>query len=106
MVSPEDLALGLRRTPGTYDGIERAPRPIHDSEGALPASPPPPRVDPLLQFFDYFHLPPQLQAISMTFWEVAHNLVVQVPRNPQRDLALQRLIEAKDAAVRAVLYKG
>jgi hypothetical protein len=61
--------------------------------------------EPILQFFVYAHLPAPLQAVSRTFAELASNLVETLPRNPERTVALRKLLEAKDAAVRAALYK-
>jgi hypothetical protein len=76
-------------------------------------------VEPILQFFSYQHLPPHLQAVSKPFCDLAHAIVFGdniaesgnvtlggiVPRNPERTVALRKLLEAKDAAVRAVIYK-
>jgi hypothetical protein len=62
-------------------------------------------LDPLLQFFQYEHLPPQVWMISRPFGELATNLVKMLPRNPERTVALRKLLEAKDCAVRAVLFK-
>jgi hypothetical protein len=59
----------------------------------------------MLQFFAYAHLPEQLQSVSAPFGELANTLVRELPANPQRTAALDRLLEAKDAAVRAVLYR-
>ena len=61
-------------------------------------------TDPMLQFFVYTHLPERLQAISMPFCELAENMVDTLPRNPERTVALRKLLEAKDCAVRAELY--
>ncbi|MDP2275278.1 MAG: hypothetical protein Q8K32_31320 [Archangium sp.] len=60
----------------------------------------------ILQFFAYAHLPERLQAVSRPFGELAESIVVTVPRNPERTVALRKLLEAKDAAVRAVLAKA
>ena len=60
--------------------------------------------DPILQFFGFAHLPMDLQKVSAPFGEIAHWLVVNLPRNPERTVALRKLLEAKDAAVRAKLY--
>lgn len=60
--------------------------------------------DPMLQFFEYAHLPPHLQSVSMEFRRVADLIVSTLPRNPERTVALRKLLEAKDCAVRAVLY--
>lgn len=59
----------------------------------------------LLQFFKYDHLPDHLQVISKPFGELAHNLVDNLPRNPERTTALRKLLEAKDCAVRALIFK-
>lgn len=59
----------------------------------------------ILQFFSYAHLPPHLQAVSEPFGLLANDLVNKLPRNPERTVALRKLLEAKDAAVRALLAK-
>jgi len=59
----------------------------------------------LLQFFAYEHLPANLQVISKPFGELARNIVDTLPRNPERTVALRKLLEAKDCAVRAFLFK-
>ena len=61
-------------------------------------------TEPILQFFAFEHLPEQLQNVSRPFGELAQALMV-LPRNPERTVALRKLLEAKDAAVRAYLYK-
>jgi hypothetical protein len=73
----------------------------------------------ILQFFAYEHLPPHLAMISAPFCHLAHAIVSgdnaaeagnvtmgpPLPRNPERTVALRKLLEAKDAAVRAALAK-
>ena len=67
-------------------------------------------MEPILQFFSYTHLPERLQAVSKPFCELAlaivngQNTHPPLPRNPERTVALRKLLEAKDAAVRAELY--
>lgn len=61
--------------------------------------------DYLMQFFAYEHLPPHLQAISKPFGELAKQIVETLPSNPERTVALRKLLEAKDCAVRAQLFK-
>ena len=56
----------------------------------------------LIQFFAYEHLPPHLQEVSKPFGDLA-NALMNLPRNPERTVALRKLLEAKDAAVRAKL---
>ena len=62
-------------------------------------------AEPMLQFFSYEHLKPDLQAVSKPFCVLAYE-VVQLPRNPERSAALRKLLEAKDCVVRAYLYQG
>ena len=59
----------------------------------------------ILQFFAYAHLPEHLQEISKPFGDLAQQVVDTLPRNPERTVALRKLLEAKDAAVRARLWK-
>jgi len=75
--------------------------------------------DHILQFFAYRHLPPHLASVSQPFCELAHAIAEgdngaesgsvtfggPLPRNPERTVALRKLLEAKDAAVRALLAK-
>jgi hypothetical protein len=63
-------------------------------------------VDQILRFFHYAHLPMQLQAISMPFCALAAAVVETLPRNAERSVALRKLLEAKDAAVRANVDGG
>lgn len=60
--------------------------------------------DHILQFFSYDHLPEHLRAVSRPFCELAGE-IVKLPQNPERTVALRKLLEAKDAAVRAVVAK-
>jgi hypothetical protein len=64
-----------------------------------------PLPDPLLQFFEFSHLPPHLAEISGSFAQLAHEVCAVLPRNPERTVALRKLLEAKDCAVRARLWK-
>lgn len=60
--------------------------------------------EPLLQFFQFKHLPEPLAGVSSHFAELASRIVAELPRNPERTVALRKLLEAKDCAVRAVLF--
>ncbi len=59
----------------------------------------------LIQFFKYDHLPEYLQVVSKPFGELADKIVSLLPKNPERTTALRKLLEAKDCAVRALLFK-
>lgn len=60
--------------------------------------------EPILQFFAYAHLPQHLQEVSAPFGILADKICGTLPRNSERTVALRKLLEAKDAAVRATLY--
>ncbi len=60
--------------------------------------------EPILQFFSYLHLPEHLREVSRPFSELALRIESILPRNPERTVALRKLLEAKDAAVRAKLF--
>jgi hypothetical protein len=61
-------------------------------------------TDPMLQFFAFAHLRDDLQVVSRPFGDLADWLAQTLPRNPERTVALRKLLEAKDCAVRAKLY--
>lgn len=61
-------------------------------------------TDRILQFFSYAHLKPEFQAASKPFGDLAAWIVDNLPQNPERTVALRKLLEAKDAAVRARVY--
>lgn len=58
----------------------------------------------LMQFFTYSHLREDLRATSEQFADLAQKLDIQLPENPEKTTALRKLLEAKDCAVRAVLF--
>ena len=64
-----------------------------------------PAIAHVLRFFKYDHLPEKLQAISKPFAELADQ-VANAASNQETTIALRKLLEAKDAAVRAALVAG
>lgn len=59
---------------------------------------------PLMQYFAYQHLPQHLQDASKPFHDLACGIVANHLPNHQLEITLQKLIEAKDAAVRSQLF--
>lgn len=59
--------------------------------------------EPILKFFGFAHLPEPLQSTSIAFHDLAHVLVATLPRSAERTVALRKLLESKDAAVRAAI---
>ena len=59
-------------------------------------------AEPIMKFFAWSHLPPRLQPVSEPFHTLACSLL-DLPRSAERTVALRKLLESKDAAVRAAL---
>lgn len=81
------------------DADEIRLRTLNDAADASRDTP----AEPMEKFFAFAHLPPHLRAVSQPFGELAAHLIKTLPRNPERTVALRKLLEAKDCAVRAVL---
>jgi hypothetical protein len=62
--------------------------------------------EPLLQFFVYKHLPAALQEHSEPFARLAVGIVNRTERNPERTVSVRKLLESKDCAVRAQLWRN
>ena len=60
----------------------------------------------MLKWFEFSHLPPHLQEVSRPFGELAAKICEACESGPERTVALRKLLEAKDAAVRAKLSPG
>lgn len=60
----------------------------------------------MLKWFAYEHLPAHLQEVSRPFCDLANMMVNLAEPGPERTVAFRKLLEAKDAAVRARLQPG
>ncbi len=60
----------------------------------------------ILKHFSYLHLPPELAAVSAIFLTAAHKVCEMTDPGPEQTVALRKLLEAKDAAVRAKVHPG
>lgn len=60
----------------------------------------------MLKWFKYSHLTPPLADTSKPFHDLAMQITSSIPSGPERTVALRKLLEAKDAAVRAKLNPG
>lgn len=58
---------------------------------------------PILQHFQFNHLPTDLQIISRPWCNLAWKMARTLPQNAETSTALRKLLEGKDAAVRAAL---
>ena len=58
-------------------------------------------MNPIMTFFTYEHLPTHLQRISKPYCDLAQWICANVPNSAERSVSLRKLLEAKDAGVRA-----
>lgn len=57
----------------------------------------------LVRWFDHAHLPEHLARVSERFGDLARWIDSELPECAEKTVALRKLLEAKDAAVRARL---
>jgi hypothetical protein len=100
-VNPHDYLPDYVATWGCLICGQLRDNPIHTSTERVPMA----IEEPLLQFFTYEHLRADLQGVSKDFAILAARIVASLPRNPERTVALRKLLEAKDCAVRAKLWE-
>ena len=60
-------------------------------------------ASPIMQYFEYAHLPPKLQGVSALIGELAKHMDRELPDGPEKSAGLRKLLEAKDCFVRAAL---
>lgn len=101
--APDDVTVEAGRSHEMYIHATRTLEVSELDEAARPVQRE--QREHLEQFFEYSHLPPHLQAVSRPFCELARLVLDTLPRNPERTVALRKLVEAKDAAVRARVAK-
>lgn len=62
-----------------------------------------PEANPILKYFAFAHLPDELKVVSRPFYDLAWAMEANLPPGPEKSTALRKLLESKDAAVRAAL---
>lgn len=60
----------------------------------------------IMKWFEFDHLPGYLKPTSKAFYDLAQSVIGNIKPGPERTIALRKLLEAKDAAVRAVVKPG
>lgn len=58
---------------------------------------------PIIKYFAYAHLPAHLQEVSKPIGDLAQLMDESLPDGPEKSAGLRKLLEAKDALVRAKL---
>ena len=74
-----------------------------EGESTPQTAPPKEPAERILRYFQWAHLPDELARVSEPFAILAYRLVDNLPSGPERTVALRKLLESKDAAVRAAL---
>lgn len=64
-----------------------------------------PATEQLLRWFDYEHLPDDLQEVSEPAGQLATLMVSVLPDGPELSAGLRKLLEAKDCFVRAAVAR-
>lgn len=59
------------------------------------------KINHMMRYFDFKHLPTHLQPISEKFFDMATWLDLCLVDGPEKTVAIRKLLEAKDCAVRA-----
>lgn len=59
-----------------------------------------------MRWFAWDHLRPDLQKVSQPFAELARWIDTNIAESSQKTISLQKLLEAKDAAVRAAVEEA
>lgn len=60
----------------------------------------------LLKYFVYGHLPADLRELSKLYHDMAVEMSDRLPDGSEKTVAIRKLLEAKDAAVRSVAVDG
>lgn len=64
------------------------------------------KASAIMKYFEYAHLPEELQEVSAQLCEVAEHLDATLPDSEEKRTGLRKLLEAKDCFVRAHFETG
>jgi hypothetical protein len=62
-----------------------------------------PAIMHVLKFFSHSNLPAWMEEVSKPFCDLAQQVAERAPDNQETTVALRKLLEAKDAAIRAAI---
>jgi hypothetical protein len=62
--------------------------------------------EPMMQFFVYDNTHPVNREIGHSFAELAKLITELLPRNPERTVAMRKLLEARDCCLRAKSFRA
>lgn len=78
----------------------------HHAKAASIAPEVPVANEKILKFFQYKHLPTVSQFAAQPFHQLAEWCHTNLPPGAERSVALRKLLEAREAAIRAVQHPG
>lgn len=61
------------------------------------------KTTPIMKYFEYGHLPENLQIVSRYIFDLAYYMDTSLPAGAEKSAGLRKLLEAKDCFVRANL---
>lgn len=59
--------------------------------------------NPIMKYFEYDHLPENLQKVSAPICSAAKMMDASLPDGPEKSAGLRKLLEAKDCFVRTLV---
>lgn len=62
-------------------------------------------ANPIMDYFEYNHLPQPQRDVSSKFYHLATAMNITMPDGAEKSAGLRKLLEAKDCMVRASLKK-
>lgn len=62
--------------------------------------------EPMLRWFSSSHLPEPLRNLVNSYATMAGVVIGSIPKSPERTVALRKLLESKDSAVRGLVDKN
>jgi len=60
----------------------------------------------MMKWFEFGDSPAVIQEVVAKFWDCACQITATLDPGPERTVALRKLLEARDAAVRAKMHPG
>lgn len=60
-------------------------------------------MSPILKYFNYSHLPADMQVVSKAICDIAHAFDSTLPDGAEKSAGLRKLLEAKDCFVRTLV---
>jgi hypothetical protein len=77
---------------------------VNETDEAAAAAAAAEKARQIMRPFNYAHLAAGAQIVSKPFHDAAVSVLASCPDNDERRHAIERLLEAKDAAVRSFLF--